>query len=205
MNISAGTLLLSLALLPSKTMAGAQSDRTLKMVVQELRSSDFPGTANISALPAPADLPPIAALASESAADDHTKEVLEKFPPEILKNSPENALSGGVARKLGFAPSPSHPWNADGDMVTKAMGVRKQSTGEQKTFAVTNTRGKIEIIIAYMKDDVEVRAYLVSSEGGVLKAAIQTPKGTAEIPSDEAAKQLAVELAFWVRYYDKTH
>jgi len=191
---------------PRAALAAPGAKQLLSGTLQEAQRAGFYGADSTPVPEPPAALvSPIAAQA-QPAAGDHAKDVLKKFATEILaSNGVQLNVYGPVARKLGFSPTPSNPWNADGSMPIKGIFRRNNTTKETKSFGVTDVRGKTEIIIGYEKEGVEARSYLVAPDGKLVVAVLETTNGISEIPAADAQAGYENELGFWVRYYDRTH
>ena len=204
MNKGHLALIISIACLGVEPVRAASAVQALLTApIQSLQKEGFYGakeTTISDAVTAPAPVP------TANTPDDHIKTVLAALSQEVLSKPVSGDLSGKTARRFGFSPTSSIPWTAAGNMPIGNIGRRKPATGESKSFNATNVRGKTEIILVYMKDNVEIRSYMVSLDGTLGAAVVETTSGiVTDIPADQAQKEFEAELGFWVRYYDKAH
>lgn len=183
-------------------MGEARKGGPLAESLQILHKAGFIGIHKIQ-IPnlSPAELP-----VPEVRQNDQEKEMLEAYAKEVLTYEINKlGVDGPTARQLGFKPILKiFEWNDDGTMPIKSHNLKKPTTGEGWSFAVTDARGRIEIILIYLDKDNVMTSYLTSPSGVLEKAAINSNSGgVKEIPFEQAQEGFRTLLEVWTNYFGK--
>lgn len=185
-------------ILGSPVIAGPMGDERLLNSIQALQSAGFSGIRDIQ-VPQP--------ILLAQAEIDPTKAMLSAYAEQVTAGTISGAtgLSEWTARCLGFKPIPGKfDWLTNGNMPIKRHYLKRRTTTEIWSFAVTKVRDKTEIILIYAENEYTMHSYLTSPSGKLEKAVFEKETVAREIPIEDAKAGFQAVLDFWVKYH-KTH
>lgn len=192
MTRTALTLVAGLALAPLAAWAQPRdAGAALRGQIQALQAGGFLGMAEVQ-------MPKAPAAAKALPVSVQTDETTEALAALILAAQTDGNLIAETIRALGF------DFNGD---AFPAKGIEKQPSSQgNRYFSVTTVRGRTEIIMqGFDKAKQELRAYLITSDGSLVSAAV-TKKINGKFQADktpvsEAQTGCRELLEFWTRYY----